>query len=306
MMFGSHLSIAGALVNALNEAEGLGFETAQIFTKNQRQWAFKPLEDGPRDEWLAGLDRLGWRDRTVAHDSYLINLASPKDDLWEKSIDLMREEMSRCDALSIPNLVTHPGAHTGSGEDAGLDRIALAYRRLFRERPDFRVTMCLEITAGGGSTLGRSFEELADLRERIIAQAGTEFAGRVGFCFDTCHALAAGYDITTEKKTDKVLREFDEVCGLENLKALHLNDSKGALGSHVDRHEHIGEGEVGIGAFTAIVNHPALEGVPMILETPKGENEKGIARDTVNLGKLTRMIRDKSAVKKRVTKPVSR
>ena len=301
MMFGSHLSIAGALVNALNEAEGLGFETVQIFTKNQRQWAFKPLEDGPRVEWLAGLDRLGWRGRTVAHDSYLINLASPKDELWEKSIDLMREELARCDALSIPHLVSHPGAHTGSGEDAGLDRIARAYRRLFRERPDFRVTLCLENTAGGGSTLGRSFEELADLRSRIIDQAGSEFAGRIGFCVDTCHALAAGYDITTEKKTEAVIQEFDGVCGLENLKVLHLNDSKGSLGSHVDRHEHIGEGEVGKGAFTAIVNHRALRGVPMILETPKGENEKGIAWDTVNLRKLRRMIRDESAGKKRVS-----
>lgn len=306
MMFGSHLSIAGALANALNEAESLGFDSVQIFTKNQRQWAFKPLEDGPKNEWLESLDRLGWRDRTVAHDSYLINLASPKDELWEKSINLMREELSRCDQLSVPYLVSHPGAHTGSGEDAGLDRIALAYKKLFQERPDFNVTLCLEITAGGGSTLGRSFEELADLRQRIIDQAGTEFAGRIGFCVDTCHALAAGYDITTEKKTEKVLVEFDQVCGFENLKVLHLNDSKGALGSHVDRHEHIGLGEVGAGAFKAIVNCPDLAGVPMILETPKGENDKGTPWDTVNLRKLKRMIRDESVGKKRVSASIGR
>ncbi|MCB9838468.1 MAG: deoxyribonuclease IV [Phycisphaeraceae bacterium] len=306
MLFGSHLSIAGGMVNAINEAEKLGFGTVQVFTKNQRQWAFKPLEEGPTKDWLDGLDRLGWRERTVAHDSYLINLASPKDDLWAKSIDLMREELARCDALSIPYLVSHPGAHTGSGEDAGLDRIAAAYRELFRERPDFRVTLCLEITAGGGSTLGRSFEELADLRQRIIDRAGSEFGNRVGFCFDTCHALAAGYDITTEKKTEKVLQEFDRVCGLANLKVLHLNDSKGALGSHVDRHEHLGMGEVGEGAFACLVNHRKLSGVPMILETPKGENEDGVAWDTVNLGLLRRLVRDDSGGRKRVAASMSR
>lgn len=305
-MFGSHLSIAGGLVNALNEAEGLGFETVQIFTKNQRQWAFKPLEAGPRDDWLAGLDRLGWRDRTVAHDSYLINLASPRDDLWAKSIDLMKEELWRCDQLSIPHLVSHPGAHTGSGEDAGLDRIAEAYRTIFRDRPDFRVTLCLENTAGGGSTLGRSFEELADLRGRIIDRAGSEFADRVGFCIDTCHALAAGYDITTEAKTGRVIEELGAVCGLEHVRVLHLNDSKGALGSHIDRHEHIGQGQVGKGAFTALVNCPALFGVPMILETPKGETDKGTPWDTVNLRRLRRMIRGDSSGKKRVATPMCR
>ena len=305
-MFGSHLSIAGGLVNALNEAERLGFESVQIFTKNQRQWSFTPLEAGPRDEWLAGLDRLGWRDRTVAHDSYLINLASPKDDLWAKSIDLMREELSRCDALSIPFLVSHPGAHTGSGEDAGLDRIAEAYKTIFQDQPDFRVTLCLENTAGGGSTLGRSFEELADLRVRIIDKAGSEFADRVGFCVDTCHALAAGYDITTQEKAERVIGEFDSICGLANLKVVHLNDSKGALGSHVDRHQHIGEGQVGKGAFAALVNHPDLTGVPMILETPKGETDKGTPWDTVNLRRLRRMIRDESVGKGRVTTSMCR
>lgn len=306
MMFGSHLSIAGGLVNALNEAERLGLESVQIFTKNQRQWAFKPLEDGPKQDWLAGLDRLGWRDRTVAHDSYLINLASPKDDLWAKSIELMREELSRCDQLSIPHLVSHPGAHTGSGEDAGLDRIAMAYKQLFQERPDFKVTLCLENTAGGGSTLGRSFEELADLRERIIDQAGTEFADRVGFCIDTCHALAAGYDITTEKKAEKVLGELDKVCGFKNVRVLHLNDSKGALGSHIDRHEHIGEGQVGKGGFSAVVNCAGLAGVPMVLETPKGETDKGTPWDTVNLRRLRRMIRDDSVSKKAVAPSMCR
>jgi len=306
MMFGSHLSIAGGLVNALTEAEGLGFETVQIFTKNQRQWAFKPLEAGPRDEWLAGLDRLGWRDRTVAHDSYLINLASPKDDLWAKSIELMGEELSRCDALSVRYLVSHPGAHTGSGEEAGLDRIAEAYQTIFQDRPDFRVTLCLENTAGGGSTLGRSFEELADLRGRIIDKAGTEFADRVGFCIDTCHALAAGYDITSEQNAEGVFAELGQTCGLENVKVLHLNDSKGALGSHVDRHDHIGKGQVGVGAFTALVNHPDLVGVPMILETPKGETDKGTPWDTVNLRRLNRMIRDDSASRGRVTSSMRR
>jgi len=287
-MFGSHLSIAGGVVNALNEAESLGLETVQIFTKNQRQWRVKPLAEGARGDWLGRLGELGWEDRTVAHDSYLINLASPKDELYEKSIALMAEEFARAAALSVRYLVSHPGAHTGSGLEAGLDRIAAGYERIFREAPG-GVTLCLENTAGGGSTIGRTFEELADLRERIVGK-GVD-PSRVGFCIDTCHALAGGYDITTRKKAGGVLDELDRVCGLEHVRVLHLNDSKGALGSRIDRHEHIGEGEAGLEGFAAFVNRQELAGVPMIMETPKGESESGEPFDAINLARLRGLVK---------------
>ncbi len=311
MLYGSHLSIAGAMTNAIDEAESLGLNTVQVFTKNQRQWKVKPLADDARDAWNDRRSEMGWGEHLVAHDSYLINLASPDDELWEKSINLMREEIDRCADLGIPNLVSHPGAHMRKQMDpeeaieAGLQRIADAYKRLFKETKGAHVCMCFENTAGGGTTLGRTFEELARLAELVYEKCGKSAEGRVGFCFDTCHALAAGYDLashangdgTGKKRTraggraiaDEVLDEFDTICGLSNLRVLHLNDSKGARDSRVDRHEHIGKGHVGLGAFAAVVNRPELQGVPAIMETPKGDDEKGNPADAVNLKALKRL-----------------
>lgn len=305
-MFGSHLSVAGGMVNALREAETLTMETVQVFTKNQRQWAAPPLDPGQQEAWLSELRRMKWTDRTVSHASYLINLATPDDALWEKSIAAMKDEIERCAALEIPFLVHHPGAHVGSGVEAGLQRIARAYKRLMKETKRCGVVACLEATAGGGSTLGRSFEELATLKGLIEEEAGREAEGRVGFCVDTCHVLAAGYDIASTDKGDgtgkartldegialgrALLEEFDRVCGLKHLRVLHLNDSLGSRGSHVDRHAHVGEGKVALGAFGAVVNHGVSAGVPMILETPKGEDEKGRPLDSVNLAKLRKLV----------------
>jgi deoxyribonuclease-4 len=289
MLFGSHLSIAGGVVNALNEAESLGLDTVQIFTKNQRQWRISPLKDADRAAWLEKLAELGWEDRTVAHDSYLINLASPDDALFEKSVTTMIEEFERAAKLKVRYLVSHPGAHTGSGLEAGLDRIASAYERIFAEA-ESDVTLCLENTAGGGSTIGRRFEELARLRELIVERIGTRHADRVGFCIDTCHALAGGYDLTTRPRAKKVIEELDRVCGLEHVRVLHLNDSKGALDSRIDRHEHIGAGEIGLAPFAAFVNHPAFASVPMIMETPKGVDEDGTPFDAQNLERLKSLL----------------
>lgn len=312
-MFGSHLSIAEGFAGAAREAEALGFDTVQIFTKNQRQWAVKPLDETARDEWLEELCRLGWQHRTVAHTSYLINLASADEALREKSIALMREELERAAALSVEYLVMHPGAHLGTGVEAGLERIAEALARLFRETRGSRVVVCLENTAGGGSTLGRSLEELAQLAGLIERRAGSDArrsdgSSKVAFCIDTCHALAAGYDLESRtapttpggkarKRTlDEgasawlaFMNEFDQKCGLDRLAVMHLNDSKGARGSHLDRHMHLGEGLVAPGVFRAIANHPALRDRPKILETPKEDNAEGVAMDTVNLRKLKRM-----------------
>ena len=306
-MFGSHLSIAGGMENALLVAEQLKLECVQVFTKNQRQWKIKPLSDEQVESWTTELARLGWNDpdgphRAVSHASYLINIASPDDELWEKSIGLMCVEIERCDALKIPLLVHHPGAFTTSDEEAGITRIAKAYKKLFKLTKGAKAICCLENTVGSGSNLGRTFDQLGQLREMIVKE--TSQPGRVGFCFDTCHAHAGGYDMSSRESAASVLDEFDAKCGLENLHCLHLNDSKADLASKKDRHEHIGEGTLGLSGgclggkkltlektgFAAVVNRPELAGRPMIMETPKGEDPKGTPWDTINVRRLRRLV----------------
>ncbi len=303
-MFGSHLSIAGSLANALREAESLAMDTVQVFTKNQQQWKVPALAQDQIDEWSSEVARLGWRGRLVAHASYLINLASPNDELWRKSIDLMRVELERCEALGISFLVHHPGSTTGGPAEDGIARIADAYKELFKGTKGFGVVSCLENTVGAGSTLGGSFEQLAALRARIIDRTGSP--ERVGFCFDTCHAHAAGYDFAPRDAADRVLDAFDSTCGLANLRVVHANDSKAPMGSKRDLHAHIGEGTIGSGTnqgpkstrkndlsrsgFAAIVNRSELAAVPKILETPKGESAEGIPYDTLNLERLRKLL----------------
>lgn len=295
-MFGSHLSIAGGLTNALSEAHSLGLDTVQVFTKNQQQWRVPPLPQPAISAWIDHQTRLGWHGRTVAHASYLINLASPDDELWLKSVALMEEEIRRCELLGIAFLVHHPGAFTSSSLDAGLARIADAYTLLFERTPGFRTVSCLENTAGGGSTIGRTFDELARLRTLILDRVGADAAPRVGFCFDTCHAHAAGYDLSSRKSAAKALDEFDRVCGLQHIRVLHLNDSKGACGSRLDRHQHIGDGAIGLEGFRTVINRPEFRADPanprpMILETPKGQNPDDIPWDTVNLTRLRGLLK---------------
>lgn len=296
-MLGSHLSIAGGMVNALTEAARLKHETVQVFTKNQKQWKVRPLDPAATDDWLTELDRLGWQDRTVSHASYLINLASPDDELWQKSIDLMIVEIERCEALSIRYLVHHPGAFTTSDRDSGLTRIARAYGQLIKSTASLHTICCLENTVGSGSNLGRTFDELANLRHRILDQTGAP--ERVGFCFDTCHAHAGGYDLSDRNQADAVLDEFDATCGFDALRVLHLNDSIGEVGSRRDRHAHIGAGTIGRGTttarlrqsgFAAVMNRPELCGLPMILETPKTTTRAGTHMDTINRQRLERLI----------------
>jgi len=297
MMLGSHLSVAGGPVNALRSAAEIGLDTVQIFTKNQQQWRVPPLKQAPTTAWLNELESLGWSDRTVSHASYLINLASPDDDLWNRSVELMIVEVERCDAMSIPSLVHHPGACTGSTPDEGLDRIARAYRRILDQTRSARVVLCLENTVGAGTILGRRFEELGDLRARIVGATGAP--ERIGFCVDTCHAHAGGYDLSTRSGGEQTLDEFDRFCGLEHLRVVHLNDSVGEVDSRRDRHAHIGEGTIGAGTtarslsrsgFAAFVNHPALADLPMILETPKENTDAGTPMDVINSRRIRRLI----------------
>lgn len=293
-MFGSHLSIAGSMSNALREAESLGMDTVQVFTKNQQQWKVKDLEPDAIAEWKAEVKRLGWEGRTTAHASYLINLASPNDELWAKSIDLMRVEIERCEQLEIPFLVHHPGSSTGSGAEFGLKRIAAAYKTLLTQTKGYRTVSCLENTVGAGSTLGGPFEELATLRAMILDLVPAP--ERVGFCIDTCHAHAQGYDLSTRGKAEAALDELDRTCGLKHVRVLHMNDSKGAAGSHLDRHEHIGQGTIGTdpaklknSGFAAVVGREAFRSVPKIMETPKGTDPAGKPFDAMNLDRLRKL-----------------
>jgi deoxyribonuclease-4 len=318
-MFGSHLSIAGSMVNALHEGERLGLECVQVFTKNQQQWKAKPLDDGVVRQWRSEVARLGWdqggpdgRGGLVSHASYLINLASVSDELFAKSVDLMTDEIERCEKLGIAYLVHHPGSFTGWTKPQGIARIIEAYRELFRRTRGFTTVSCLEGTVGAGSQLGGTFEELDELRRGIAEATGQP--ARVAVCLDTCHMHAAGYDLSTRASAAAVMRTFDQVCGMAHLKVLHVNDSKGKLGSRLDRHEHIGEGWVGGGGiphsgtgafnaarlaesgFAAILPNPALAHVPKILETPKGEapperkGKPGKPFDTINLERLRSLL----------------
>lgn len=282
-MFGSHLSIAGDMCNALAAAQELTLDTVQVFTKNQRQWKVKPLDDANADEWVRRLRDLGWTESAVSHNSYLINLASPNDELWDKSLNLQREEIERCERLEIPFLVSHPGAHTGSGVDAGLARIADAYSTLLHDTRGYRTVICLENTVGGGSNLGGPFEHLATIRNLLLDRIPEEAERRIAFCFDTCHALAFGHDVRTPDTVRETLSSFEALCGAGAIKVAHFNDSKTPFGSHKDRHEHISLGHIGPEGFRALVNHPALRNIPKVLETPKEDHDSGRPWDAVNL-----------------------
>ncbi|MAE63361.1 MAG: deoxyribonuclease IV [Phycisphaeraceae bacterium] len=278
-MFGSHLSIAGGMHHALIEARELTMDCVQVFTKNQRQWKVKPLEDQAIADWNEHRKRTKIRS-VVSHDSYLINLASPDRALRSRSISLFTEELRRCDALGIGFLVTHPGAHMGAGEDKGLERVAKALDRIHRKLPDHDVLTCLEITAGQGSSLGFEFDHL----RRIIDLV--DEPQRLGVCLDTAHMLAAGYDLTSRAGCRRVLAECDEVLGLDRVRVIHLNDSKVPRGRRVDRHEHIGHGHVSLDAFAVLVNLRKFRKVPKILETAKEDAPDGRPWDAVNLETL--------------------
>lgn len=279
--FGTHASAAGGVDKAIQRAVDVGATRCQIFSKNERQWIAKPLDPGVVESFHLEREMHGI-EQMVIHDSYLINLASPKDDILEKSMKAFEDELIRAQTLNIRFLVTHPGAHTGSGTEEGIRKFAESLNRVFADLPDNDVIVCLETTAGQGTTLGRTFGEIAEIIDK------TEAKERVGVCFDTCHAFAAGYDLRTEESTTAVIDEFVRVIGLDRLRVLHLNDSKQPFASNKDRHDHIGKGEIGLPAFTAIVNDPRLSGLPGILETEKDASGD---YDRMNLEVLRDLVR---------------
>lgn len=274
---------------AVLEAERLGFDTVQVFTKNQQQWRVPPLSAQSQTDWQRECQRVGF-DQVVSHDSYLINLASPDPGLRQKSIELFTEELVRCDLLGIPYLVTHPGAHMGPRNDqtcetSGCERVAEALDLILGQYPDHRTTVCLEITAGQGSGLGYRLEHLSTIIRK------THHSDRLGVCLDTAHLFAAGYDFRGKARYNQLMKQIDTMIGLERVKVWHLNDSKKPLGSRVDRHDHIGLGMIGEDGFEPIVRDKRWQDTPKILETPKLKHPDGRDWDTINLEKLQSLMK---------------
>ncbi|MGC9361239.1 MAG: deoxyribonuclease IV [Anaerolineae bacterium] len=262
--FGAHMSVAGGLDQALFRGNSIGCDTIQLFLRSPTRWEAAPIE--PEDVLAFQAARRA-TDITpiVAHGSYLINLASAKKALWRRSLSTLIDDLGRCQRLGLDAYVLHPGAHTGSGEEAGLLRVTEAIRRALQAF-DGDVQLLLENTAGQGTSLGYRLEHLG----KIIEGAG--WPERLGICIDTAHAVAAGYTLAGAEAYASFWETVDRLVGIERVGCLHLNDSLGDQGSRVDRHAHIGEGHVGVDGFRRLVNDPALQKVPMILETPKGED----------------------------------
>lgn len=281
VLLGAHMSIAGGHENAVFAAARAGCNALQIFTKGNNQWKAKPLSDDGIRAFAAARAEHGV-DHVVAHSSYLINLGTPDDELFEKSIDAFCIELERCEALDVSHLIFHPGAHVGSGDEAGLARVAAGIDEAHRRLPGLKVKTTIEVTAGQGTCLGHTFLHLAAILD------GVDGDERVAFCIDTCHLLAAGYELRTKDGYEETFAEFDRRIGVERIEAFHLNDSKKDLGCRVDRHESIGEGCLGDPPFRMLMNDARFRGVPMVLETPKGDDE--LAEDTRNLRRLVEMI----------------
>jgi len=266
-LLGAHMSIAGGVDKALLQGQEAGCDVIQIFTKSSRQWAAAPYSKEEVESFFRNQKETGIV-TVIAHDSYLLNLGSPDPALKKKSIRAFVDEMERCESLAIPYLVAHPGAHMGAGEEAGIKSIAGSLDAIHSGCPGYGVKIALEITAGQGSNLGYRFEQI-----RSIIDA-TKESDRLGVCFDTEHAFAAGYDIRTREGYERTFSEFDEIIGLKLIAAFHLNDSKREFHSRVDRHEHIGKGHIGSPAFRLLMNDRRFWGLPMCLETPKGPDLK--------------------------------
>jgi deoxyribonuclease-4 len=281
-LFGAHMSIAGGYHHALLTAQAFNCDTVQLFTKNNNQWYAKDLLDEEIQTFRRTLRKTRLR-YPMAHDCYLINLASPDDTLYRKSVEAFVVEMHRAERLGLRYLVTHPGAHMNRGEQTGLTRVATALDEIHTRCPGYRVKVLLETTAGQGTSLGWRFEHLASILKQVAEPK------RLGVCLDTCHVFAAGYALAPEAEYRKTIKEFDRVIGLSRLKAFHLNDSLKAFGSRVDRHAHIGQGHIGLEPFQLLVNDPRFRQRPMILETPKEVGDR-TDMDAVNLGTLRNLV----------------
>src|SRR5262245_27159629 len=279
MLLGAHVSVAGGVDTAFNRAVELECTAFQIFTKSNRQWHAKELD-------LAEIERYHTQQGAttitpvVCHASYLLNLGAPDDTIRQKSIEALVIELERCELLKIPYLVLHPGSHVNSGVEAGLARVIQALDVVHERLPNHQVKIALEITAGQGATLGSTFEEIAAIIN------GCQQPERLAVCFDTCHALAAGYEFRTAESYQAMIAEFERVIGLDRLKVFHLNDSEKDLGSRIDRHAHIGEGRIGLEPFGYFLNDSRFKMVPFVIETPVDDDPGDNIRNLKQLRSL--------------------
>lgn len=276
MFLGAHMSISGGIEKSPLRGAEAGCSAIQIFTKSSNIWHAKPLTDREVFIFRENLVKAGI-EKVVAHDCYLINLASPDSSLLKKSQDTFLIEMQRAERLGIPYLIFHPGSHKGSGVEAGIDRIAGSLKQLLKKTEGYKLKLVLETTAGQGTSVGYEFEHLKAIIDLIGCKK------RLGVCIDTCHIFAAGYDIRNKKGYDQTFNRVEKNFGIDMVKVFHLNDSKKDLGSMVDRHEHIGKGFLGIEPFRYLMHDQRFKELPMILETPKGHDMK---EDKMNLGIL--------------------
>ena len=282
-LLGAHFSIAKGLHDAVYQAASYGCNTLQLFTKNATTWKERIVTPTETARFKAAVAETGIQS-IAAHTSYLINLASPDPKKHDASCRALRQELMRASALEIPSCILHPGAHMDSGVDAGLSKISASINQIFAETPGITSRLLLETTAGQGSGLGHTFEQLAQI---IAAIAPKE---RMGICLDTCHIFAAGYDIRTQEAYEQTMNHFDTILGLDKLFAIHINDSKKDLGSRVDRHTHIGKGNIGVNAFKFFLNDPRLANIPKLLETAKKEGD--IDWDQRNLDLLRSLVKN--------------
>ncbi len=281
MLLGAHMSINGGVHTAFERGNQIGCTTMQIFSKNNNQWKGKPLTDADVVNYKKEAKKTNIKP-VVVHSSYLINLCAANKTTLKKSRESFLDEVERCRLLGIPSFVFHPGSHVGQGEDTGLKKIAESLNILHEQTKGYRVKSVVEVTAGQGSNLGYRFEQIRKLIDMVDNKR------RMGVCVDTCHLFAAGYDIATEKGYEQTFREFDDIIGLKRLLVIHLNDSKGALGSRIDRHEHIGKGKIGDNGFSLIMNDKRFKDIPKILETPKGAD---MEEDVMNMRRLRRYVK---------------
>lgn len=281
LIIGAHLSISKGIHRALYDAVALGCNTVQVFTKNASTWKEKEITGKQAADMAEAREKTGVNP-VFSHCSYLINIAGGDAEKTEMSVSALHRELIRCDKLGIGYLVLHPGSHMGDGEEKGIKRVAANLDRAFERAGTVRTMILLETTAGQGHSLGHRFEQLAAMRDLC---AGSE---NIGFCLDTCHIFAAGYDLASDEGYEHTLKAFDRIIGLTRLRLLHLNDVKKPCGSRVDRHEHIGEGYIGDAGFRRIMNDRRLAGIPRIIETPKEKD--GQDADPINIARLRALV----------------
>ena len=263
MLLGAHVGIGGGFPKAVTSGISIKADAIQVFTRNQMQWKAKPIDEDDAELFKTAFRESGLKS-VVAHGSYLTNLASGEQTAANKSVESVIDEICRCDLLGIHTYVFHPGSHVGAGEEIGLRRVAENLIKILDATSGCEVNLALETMAGQGNVICSRLESIAEVLKHVDSV-------RLGVCVDTCHIFAAGYDIRDKSGFDRFMNSFRKTIGIRKLIAVHLNDSKTELGSHIDRHENIGKGKIGIAGFRAVMNTDALSKIPMLLETPGGE-----------------------------------